>query len=644
MVASSLWMHKADLIVLVTFASTLLLIGLAWYSRLRSTSDYCVGTRRAGSILSILFGFGSGTNRDNSVSSISGSLQQGAPGLLWQLLWLPVIPVFWLIAPLLRRLRTRTTADFFGARFSSPIATLYSGYAVGISIVIVAATLFGGAKLIDAVVGDSLDRVSETLEWNIPLIRLVPAVHEQQSDDSSEIVPAGRVFSIQSRRIEGYEYAVLGTALVLFCYTMAGGMQSTVIASAVQGLILIVASAVLIPLILMGASPSDAGDGGLGEKFERLYSSTSGEPIGPFYIGVLCVTVLLGFIVQPHIVSVCRIGRTELQSRLGLTAGNLLGRLLIVAWVAAGLALMDQDGRETASTVPAEEQNLGYDVWSSGFVAYVPRTYSTPMPSPSENSVFFVKSLLPGRSVGALGFAVVAIMSMMMAICGPQLVVAGGMFSENLYKRVLNPGRAERHYLFMARLGTLLVLLAALVMQATFSSLITALRLVVMVPAAIGISMWFGLFWRRWNSSAVWVSVFCSLATWFVTWMYPQQLISFLPETMFQKTEYSIAMLESWQMLLYVSVGIVSGGLTAMGSQPEYGLHVDMVFTALRTPVDPDEECVMPCIVPESNLERAPVIERGMWQFPVLNRLDLLGFFLSAVAAAMIGVFAICMF
>lgn len=646
MFASSLWMHKADAVVLLVFSLLIILAGVVCFAGLRSTSDFCVGRRSAGSLLNLLFGFGSGTNRDHGISTVAGSLQQGPSGMFWQLLWLPVVPVFWLVAPLLRRLRTRTTADFFGARFGTHLATLYAAYAIGITVVVVAATLFSGGKLIDAVVGDSLDQVSDALKWDIPMIRLVRVVTPQQTDDSGDVVPTGRVFSIRSRRVEGYEYAVFGTAVLILCCTMPGGMRSVLLAAALQTLLVLAVSAVLLPLLLQSGT-AKAPLSTLA-KLERLYSPTSGEPVDWFYVCVLCVTVLLGFIVQPHVVAVCRVGRTEMQSRVGLTFGNLLSRLLIVIWVGGGLALLSASGpldvvhtsagRHMSAESPhvlAESPGVMASM-SPHAASPVSRNWSTPIPAPDETAVARLKRMLPLKPYGSLGFVVIAIMSMMMVICSGQLVVAGGMFAENLYKRVLNPGRTERHYLLIARAGTVFVLLAALVTQATFSSLITALRLVVMVPAAIGISMWFGLFWRRWNSTAVWVSVISSLATWFVTWMYPHNLIDVLPQRMFQQHNGSVAMLESWQMLLYVAVGIVSGGLTSLATTPEYGPQVDLVFNALRTPVEPDEVCPFACVVPEDNLQRERVLEIGMWQFPVLKRVDIIGFFISCVAVGLI--------
>ena len=647
MFASSIWMHKTDAVVLAIFVIVLLLMGWLGYSRNQSTADFCVGRRRAGSWLSVLFGFGAGTNRDHGISTVAGSLQQGPQGIFWQLMWLPVIPVFWLIAPLLRRLRTRTTADFFGARFGSPVATLYSAYAIGITVVVVAATLFSGGKLIDAVVGDSLEQVSSVLEWKIPLVRLVPVVTEQQRDSNGDVVPAGRVWSIRSRRVEGYEYAVFGTALVLLCYTL-GGMQSVLRAAALQSGLVLLVSAIFIPLII-GSGTGDLPASSVSEKLALLYSPSSGENVSGFYWGILCVTVLLGFIVQPHVVSVCRVGRTEMQARLGLTGGNLLARLVIVGWVGAGLVLLQSSSSslthhrspsELFSTehAPPQPALLPPQPWQpTAPAASVSRTLATPMPAPSESAVTQAKRLLPARDYGALGLVVVAIMSMMMMVCGGQLVVAGGMFAENLYKRVLNPGRTEQHYLFTARLGTVLILLAALVIQATFSSLITALRLVVMVPAAIGISMWFGLFWRRWNSTSVWVSVLSSLGTWFVTWMYPDSLRNLLPAIMFQETAGSVAMLESWQMFLYVTVGVVSGVIASLCTWPESDHQLDLVFTALRTPVEPDEICPFACVVPEDNRQRESVIELENWQFPRLGRVDIIGFLLSAAVAGLIA-------
>ena len=89
-----------------------------------------------------------------------------------------------------------------------------------------------------------------------------------------------------------------------------------------------------------------------------------------------------------------------------------------------------------------------------------------------------------------------SLLAAVMSTSDAQMVVSSGLFTENIYKRHLAPDRSDSHYLWVARFAGLVIVLAALILQATFTDVIHAMKVVIKTPAAIGISMWFGIFWE----------------------------------------------------------------------------------------------------------------------------------------------------
>ena len=70
-----------------------------------------------GKAISIFSVFGAGTHSDQAVSVVSKTYHSGMSGIWYQWLYLFVTPFNWWIAPILRRCRAITTADFFEARY-----------------------------------------------------------------------------------------------------------------------------------------------------------------------------------------------------------------------------------------------------------------------------------------------------------------------------------------------------------------------------------------------------------------------------------------------------------------------------------------------------------------------------------------------
>ena len=77
-----------------------------------------------------LFTFGTATSSEHAVAVSSKSFHVGASRIWYQWLYLFATPFYWLIAPLFRRMRAVTTADYFNFRYDNSVGVLYAVVAV----------------------------------------------------------------------------------------------------------------------------------------------------------------------------------------------------------------------------------------------------------------------------------------------------------------------------------------------------------------------------------------------------------------------------------------------------------------------------------------------------------------------------------
>ncbi len=647
MANSLLGMHAADWIVLSCYFIVILGIGVWSATRVKDAADFFMGGRRFGKFFMMFFAFGSGTSSDQAITVVAGTWRTGLAGIWWQFLWLPATPFYWVIAPILRRIRALTTADFFGARFSPATAVLYSAYGILISIVFIAGALFSSGKMINALTGNALDEMAVQMNVQVPSVSFASTAVQQ--DDQAGAEAAASTVSVQWRALQGYEYAILAMTVLFVTYGMAGGLAAAIITDFIQGVLTIAFSILLLPFVF-----HQIGGFGALQQFADLKpgmfdfvasvdvaEQLGREPITVFYVCVLSVTALAGIIVQPHIMGVCGAGKTEFEGRFGFTVGNFLKRFCTVAWTFTGLACIawylganspllqsgDPDDQalyaslqQRASTeydsLP-EEQQAEIDMADSKFA--------------DELFGRAAYDILPRIAPGLIGLLMASLLAAVMSTSDAQMVVSSGLFTENIYKCHLVRGRSDNHYLWVARFAGLFIVLAALILQATFTDVIHAMKVIIKTPAAIGISMWFGIFWRRWNTNAVWVSTLAAAISWIIvshngTWLH-DQLPQF--ENLFRQTESGWVMLDMWQSLSYLGAGVLAGVVTSLVSRPQAAKQLDPFFTLLRTPVHEDEIVPGPCMVPENNSLRESVIEFAGFQFPTPTKFGVGGFIVA---------------
>src|SRR5205085_2552695 len=170
----------------------------------RTSGDYYAGGRRFNKFYLMMHALGTASHADEPVSVIGGAYQKGLSGIWFTYLYLPLTPIFWLLAPYIRRTRFLTTADFFHARYDPSLAVLSAVMGVLKMSVSIGLVLKSTAVVFDACTG-------------------------AEPGSQAEL------------------FAVLAMTMVFVIYGFAGGLRATVITEGIQGPLIVVMSLLLVP-------------------------------------------------------------------------------------------------------------------------------------------------------------------------------------------------------------------------------------------------------------------------------------------------------------------------------------------------------------------------------------------------------------
>ena len=287
--------------VLVLYFAGMLLLGW-WSKRLASTQEgYLLGERKFGSFMMVMHSFGAGTNPGDAAGVVSGTVSTGASGIWASWMWLFGTPFYWLIAPIVRRMRCLTLAEYFEERFGRAASALYVLVATFGMAVCLASVLLATAGTAQGMMGKATGPNSEAWFYGIIIV----------------------------------------CTITFLVYGYWGGIVAAIRTDMPQGLMIILLSFLAVPAAL--AMPEVGGLSGMREalgsiadtNYLSLFDKTD------FKWGVvvlLCIKAPLTALALPHLISVCGAGRSEWEGRMGFTGGNLLKRICTIGWAILGLS------------------------------------------------------------------------------------------------------------------------------------------------------------------------------------------------------------------------------------------------------------------------------------------------------------------
>ena len=292
-----LGLHYAIWIVLVLYFAGMLLMG--WWSKkgIHNQEGYLLGNRQFGWPMMVMHAFGAGTHPGNVAGVMSQGVVSGASGIWVSWMWLFGTPFYWIIAPIIRRMRCLTMADFFRERFGRSASVLYILVASVGMVVFLAGVMLATTRTVQGVMGKATVQNSDMWFFGILFV----------------------------------------TTVVFIIYSYWGGIIAAIRTDMIQGLMIIALSFIAIPIAL-GRVDGLAGMRATLAAQENTYLSLfDPKQFSLLTVLLLSINAPLTALAFPHLMSVCAAGKTEWEGRIGFTYGNILKRVCTIGWCVLGL-------------------------------------------------------------------------------------------------------------------------------------------------------------------------------------------------------------------------------------------------------------------------------------------------------------------
>lgn len=396
------------------------------------------------------------------------------------------------------------------------------------------------------------------------------------------------------------DWAIIIMTILFVAYGMAGGLHAAVLTDLIQGVLTVVFSFLLLPFIMNAVG----GLSGLRENVPAdILTLVAPAEISVIYVAVIAFNALIGIVAQPHTMANCAAGRTELDGQVGFMGGSFLKRICTVAWTFTGVAAIAYFAAQgVIDTHP--DQVFG------------------------EVARQFLPQIMPGL----LGLFLAGLLASVMSSCDAFMISTAGLFTENIYKKIL-PGKSAKHYLLTARLASLGIVVAGVVFAFALEDVIAGLEIFWKISPMLGIAFWMGLFWRRMNVAGAWASTLAAFGMWWLTTQsFFVNAVASLPFAESMKLVFwkgdALEIFLPWQMVFYLLAGLLAGVVAALCTAKPDESRLETFYALIRTPVREGEEVSEPCTLPEGcvTLPARKLIRLKSFEIYVPSKLAVGGF------------------
>ncbi len=293
---------------------------------------------------------------------------------------------------------------------------------------------------------------------------------------------AAKVISVASGNLISPGMVVFFMTIAFLLYSFIGGIVAAAYTDFVQSFLIILLSVMLIPLGLKEISGFSGMREVLPEHFFDLINVDSG--INAFTIAMLALNGIVGITAQPHMVTMCATGDTERAGRIGQTFGSLVKRLITIGWALTGLVVAALVVKKNV-TLPDQEMAFGYACH---------------------------ELLFPGL----VGLMLAAIVSANMSSCSNFMTNIGALFTQNFYKKYLNPDATDIQLLWMGRFSGLGLSILAVLFALSVKNVLHAFLFTETLAAFMGIMFLGGFLWKRANRYGAISAVISSFTIYYI--------------------------------------------------------------------------------------------------------------------------------
>lgn len=472
-------LHYIDAAIIAVFMIAIVAVGFFVSHSIKKESDFYLGGRKLGRVLQFFLNFGNSTDSTGAVTVASSVYSTGASGI-WVsgLQTLFITPFFWFTQPWYRRARLLTMGDLFVDRFDNKsLASAYAAFNTFMGLFTISMGNFFAYNVAHAMIVKPPElyttaerqHVADYNEYSALSARVqngTLARSDQRFQYLDDQIKRGDLESVVSY-VTPFPFFLLYSAIVA-AYIILGGLKAAAITDALQGLLILIMSVLLIPLGLRDVG----GFHGLHLAVPAFKFAPWGDWVSVFAIFFASLVQIFGLL---HNMSTAGSATNEDTARFGMISGGFTKRLVLVAWMLCGLLAIAVLAKSGGISNP----DLAWGAMSK-------------------------QLLVPGL----MGLMLSGMLLGHMPSVGVSAVAVAGLTTRNLYEPLV-PGKTESHYLAAGQWAVGIVLLASIML----SMIMTRYDVVSMYTMLVTFNTFFGaavfliFFWRRVTGRAIMIGL-----------------------------------------------------------------------------------------------------------------------------------------
>jgi Na+/proline symporter len=478
-------LHLLDILIIVSYLVAVVYIGKRAAKGTGSEDGFFLAGRKLGKLYQFFLNFGNATEPSGAVSTASFVFQQGAPGSWLSFQTVFMNPYFWFMNVWFRRVRLTTVSDLFEDRFNSrKLSMFYAMFQI-----LVACVFLGFANVTAYKIASSLV-VKQEVQWTVADRSSVEGYNELKSLEkqftAGTLAPETkpRLDALRERNVRGELHSYITVlnnvlfysvfAIVVGAYIVMGGMAAAAVNEALQSVLIIVFSLLLIPTGLHAIGGWHALGQRVPAKMFDLFGSGGGEQ---FTVWGLCAILLVSIIQNgglSHNMGICGSAKNEFAARSGVS-GNYLKRFMIILWAFAGLIAVALFGPGGLSDPDA--------TWGA------------------------LSNKLLGP--GLIGLMLAGVLAGTMSTLAAKALAISSLFVRNVYRQIW-PDITQEQGVFFARCTIVVVLALGAISAYLMGDFLSIVNIVLTVNVPFGACVLLSYFWRRLTAQAVWCCVILS--------------------------------------------------------------------------------------------------------------------------------------
>lgn len=481
-----LGLHWLDALVLLTYIVAVLALGQYVSRRVKNEEDFFLGGRGMGKWYQFFLNFGNMADPSGAPAASASVYKQGMGGIWLFLIPLFLTPYYWFMTVWYRRVRLTTIADLFEERLGSrSLATVYALVAIVVSVLAIGFGNIVALKTLEPIMIKPPEAYTEADRRNLADHKEYEALKSLQSERGLTEQQAKRYDLLKDLHHQGaiqpyVSYLspapfYLFTTLLVAIFIMTGGLKATAMIDAIQAVLIVIISFILIPFGLSQIG----GFKGLHERVpEAMFAIFGNEQMSEYTWYSIAALLLMNFVAITGAsgnMNIAGSAKDEMAARLGAVTGGFGKRFVTIAWGFTGL--------------------IALALWG---------------PNQSDPEQTWGRLTLLLLPTGLIGLMIVGILGGKLACLGVQVVVNSALVVKNLYEPLF-PGKSERHYMIVARISVPVLLGLGVMVAFCMGSALSLMKLVIALGVTWGAPILLIFLWRRLTGKAVWVQVIATL-------------------------------------------------------------------------------------------------------------------------------------